>query len=146
MKKWSVSARRQSSSWRPCWGSRCRATSEVGRAPLPRARRFSLMVLGGCGAILFLVLLHLPIFNVFTKSLPVWAPTEASPPAFCTDLLRRKWNGVLYKLSAVRILPSWCFGRGQHAQFQCLRPSASLKHRILLCLAAPCVWYTFCRS
>lgn len=49
------------------------------------------------------VLSHLPILNVFTKSLPVWDTTESSP-AFCTELLRSKPDGILYKLVFVFIL------------------------------------------
>lgn len=35
------------------------------------------------------------ILMFFTKSLPVWDTTESSP-AFCTELLRNKLDGIFY--------------------------------------------------
>jgi hypothetical protein len=52
------------------------------------------------------VLSHLPILNVFTKSLPVWDTTESSP-AFCTELLRSKPDGIFIQ-TGICLYPEWC--------------------------------------
>lgn len=108
VKRWSISASGQCSSWRPSWGSRCRATSNRGRGShsVQSSDLHFIFLFGVFGAMFVLV----PSHQHGLDKIPPWFVLHPTPPAICTELQRVNdtwWFDTGGCVVSTFISPSW---------------------------------------